>query len=297
MMAMLKTKTLIASESRKGREIIRQTCEIALDECNLDEDGLQRVIHRGRELQNGFKSLVMDLAVPQEFADEEVVSSYVYPPEYKLRSIREQVERLLTLFPNLNAEWALQHGQQWYDGLTLPKWIEGPLVYPWWEVFGGYHAALAELFSFRKIVENFTLYNNREGKLDPSHLRQTELTARFERQLKVIQPGDFLIVPSQAGLRWRGKSVGRGRVLYADNEFGLGSVAETSRALTHPERYVRFEELDTDCAGDEFSLDADGQFGRVPYFRYGGNELLFDTRFVDDPHGNLGSASGLFPQF
>jgi hypothetical protein len=31
-------------------------------------------------------------------------------------------------------------------------------------------------------------------------------------------------------------------------------------ALVHPERYVRWEELDTDCAGDEFAPDADGAF-------------------------------------
>ncbi|MFH1207511.1 MAG: hypothetical protein V1668_02795 [Patescibacteria group bacterium] len=64
MMAML--KTLIASESRKGREIIRQTCGIALDDCGLDEAQLQRVVHRGWELQTGFTKLIMGLAGPKE---------------------------------------------------------------------------------------------------------------------------------------------------------------------------------------------------------------------------------------
>jgi len=287
------SKTLIASESGPGIEITRQS-RTALDECGLDLDQLQRVVHRGREFQDGYKSLVMGLADPQDFADEEVSSSYLYPPEYKRRSIKEQVERLLVLFPNLKAEWALTHGQQWYDGLTLPKWVEGPLVYPWWEAFGGYHAALAELL--KKIVESRCFYNYRDGQFDAAHLRQAALTAKLEAQLKAIQPGDLLIVPSQAGLRWRGKSVRRGRVLYMQNEFGLGSVAEASRALTHPERYVRFDELDTDCSGDEFRADADGLFGHAPLFVFGDDRLKFGTNDVGDADAYYGSASGFFPQ-
>jgi hypothetical protein len=291
MMAM--SKTLIASESGPGIEIIRQS-RIALDECELNQDQLQLVVRRGRELQDGYKSLVMGLAVPQDFANEEVSSPYVYPPEYRLRSIKEQVERLLVLFPNLNAEWALTQGQQWYDGLTLPEWVEGPLVYPWWKVFGGYHAALAELL--KKLAESRPFYNYRDGQLDAVHLRQVDLTAKFEAQLKAIQPGDLLIVPSQAGFRWRGKSVRRGQVLYAQNEFGLGSVAEASRALTHPERYVNFEELDTDCSGDEIRLATHSRFDSAPVFSFSRNGLKLGTNHIGGASGGYGSASGLLPK-
>lgn len=290
---MSKTKTLIASESRKGREIIRQTCEIALDECGLEEDALQRVVERGRELQTGFKELVIGLALPQDFAGEEIVSSYVYPPEYRLRSIREQVERLLMSFPNLNATWALERGQRWYDSLTLPKWVEGPLVYPWWEFFGTYRGALAEIL--KKLADSRAIYNYREGRLGPEYLRQTELTARLEALIKVSQPGDLLIVPSQAGLRWRGKSVRRGRVLYAENEFGLGSVAECARALTHPERYGRWEQLHTDLGGDDCSPLADDPFDRAPSLRFGDGKLKFDVFWVGFAHENYGPASAFFP--
>lgn len=288
-------KALIPSDDRKSREIIRQTCEIALDECGLDGDQKRRVVERGGELQSGLKGLIMGLALPKQFADEEVASSFVYPPEYTgPLSIREQVERLLVHFPNLNATWTMEHGQSWYDSLTLPKWIEGPLVYLWWEVFGSYNAALDEVLD--KLATGRTFYNWRAGKLGPAYLRQSELTARCEAAIKAGQPGDLLIVPSQAGLRYRGKSVRRSRVLFIRGEFGNGTVAEGCRALTHVQRYVRPVELDTDCAGDEYSLGALGQVVYAPYLYFGVGELRVDAVRVDRGAGGYGSASSLVPQ-
>jgi hypothetical protein len=66
-------------------------------------------------------------------------------------------------------------------------------------------------------------------------------------------------------------------------------------ALTHPERYVRWEELDTDCAGDEFSADADDEFGVAPFFCFGDDELEFYTCVVSDATEDYGSVSGFLP--
>lgn len=63
MMAM--SKTLIASESGPGIEIIRQS-RTALDKCGLNLDQLQEVVHRGREFQTRFTELIMMLAGPKE---------------------------------------------------------------------------------------------------------------------------------------------------------------------------------------------------------------------------------------
>ncbi|OHA08652.1 MAG: hypothetical protein A3A44_02600 [Candidatus Sungbacteria bacterium RIFCSPLOWO2_01_FULL_60_25] len=79
-------------------------------------------------------------------------------------------------------------------------------------------------------------------------------------------------------------------------EFGLGGVAEGCRALTHPERYVRWEQLHTDLAGDEYSPDADGDFSGAPYFDFNGGQLEFDTDWVGSPGESYGSASAFLPQ-
>lgn len=74
------------------------------------------------------------------------------------------------------------------------------------------------------------------------------------------------------------------------NEFGLGAVAMASIVETHPERYVRLQELDADCAGDEFAPSADSGFSQFPFFFFGGG-LEFLTRCVSGVNGGFGSVS------
>jgi hypothetical protein len=67
-------------------------------------------------------------------------------------------------------------------------------------------------------------------------------------------------------------------------------------ALVHPERYVRWEELDTDCAGDEFAPDADGVFSGAPVFDFGDDRLGFGARVVALAGDGYGTVSGFVPQ-
>jgi hypothetical protein len=97
-------------------------------------------------------------------------------------------------------------------------------------------------------------------------------------------------------MRHRGKSVRRARETFASNEFGLGAFAIGCMALVHPERYVRWEELDTDCAGDEFAPGADGACSEAPLFRFHGYELRFGTSDVSHASAFYGSVSGFVPQ-
>lgn len=242
-------------------------------------------------------STTQELSASNRYADQMVKSNRTYPPEYQgPKLIRTQVEALLTQFPNLNATWALSQGQAWYDGIKpgLPKWIEGPLVYVWWEVFSGYNAALQQVLD--RIAATRTFSNYRAGTIGPEHLRQIERTARMEKALKAIQPGDLIIVPNQAGVRHRGESVLRAREVFVKQEFGLGGIAEGCRTLTHPERYVRWEQLHTDLAGDEYSPDADGEFSEAPYLSFIGGKVGFSAGRVSDPTGGCGSSSALLPQ-
>jgi hypothetical protein len=67
-------------------------------------------------------------------------------------------------------------------------------------------------------------------------------------------------------------------------------------ALTHPERYVWWERLHTDCAGDEFAPDADGDFSKSPLFSFHSGGLRFDARYVSYASERCGSVSGFLPQ-
>ncbi|MCX6754654.1 MAG: hypothetical protein NTU81_02395, partial [Candidatus Nomurabacteria bacterium] len=88
----------------------------------------------------------------------------------------------------------------------------------------------------------------------------------------------------------------RARETFSGNEFGLTSFALGCMALVHPERYVRSEELDTDCAGDEFAPDADGVFSKAPFFYFHDDKLWFGACGVSDACGGYGSASAFVPQ-
>lgn len=292
------SKTLapsVTTRDPKGRKFI-SVVEAAYNKARLSEDEAQRV-NDTPGLGELVGEFIAENRSSNQFADEEVGSSYTYPSEYTgLKDVRKQVEALLAIpaFAGLDAAWALEHGQAWYDALALPDWIEGPLVYVWHGSLGGYHAALEAVLSAIATSRNFSNY--REGQLTPDRLRQNARTAETEKALKTVQPGDLIVVPSQAGLRHRGRSVRRAREVFASNEFGLGAEAEGCRALTHPERFVRWDQLHVDCAGDEFRPGAGGGFSYAPCFRFHDGKVEFDARRFDAARGHYGSASGFLPQ-
>lgn len=237
------------------------------------------------------------LQIAKLLAGRERRTEHVYPSEYKPLGIAEQVKALqkFPVFAELDAVWALNEAQGWYDGLSLPDWIEHPLVYVWHESIGGYNNALNLIL--KAIAKSRPLCNYREGQLTSKRLRQSEATREAELKLKSDQPGDFLIVPSQMGNRWGGYSVKEVRKSYDDGEFGHGSVAGGCLVLSHPNRLVRFEELAMDFPGDEFdNLDADARFDRAPFFRFFNGKNRFDTSHIAYVSDYSGSVSGFLPQ-
>ncbi len=232
-------------------------------------------------------------------AGRERRTKYVYPPEYTgLSSITQQVKLLqqkVPAFAELNADWFLNEGQDWYDSLTLPDAVEGPLVKVWDESVGGCHNALDLIF--KAIAKERKFYSYREGQLTPKLLRQCERTTDYEHDMKRVQPGDFLIVPSQVGDRWGGYPVREVRRSYNEGEFGHGSVAGGCLILSHPNRLVRFDELDMDFPGDEFEdPDAGDRLVRVPIFAQNKDGIVFGSTRVDGAYGYYGSVTGFLPQ-
>lgn len=271
-------------------------------ELGLDNPSAQLVIMRGDELAAAIREAatvsLKDLSTTDKFKDEENKSTYTYPKEYKgPKPILEQVQALKTLFPQLDITATLEFVQTVLPTLQLPAGAEGWFAIPRWQKITDTHGTALELV-LKAVASKRKFHNYREGELGPDRLRQHARTAAMLEQIGEAQKGDILIVPAQYGMRHRGRSVRRARECFGGNEFGLGAFAVGCMAFVHPERYVRWEELDTDCAGDEYSPGADGGFSYAPVFGFdcvrGG--LRFDAYGVDSATARYGSVSAFLPQ-
>jgi hypothetical protein len=214
-----------------------------------------------RNLQNLIEGRLFSPREALPFADEEVESNFGYPEGFQIRSVKEQVETLLSLepFKHLDAS----HVEDLAGG-KLPGGAEGWAVIPKsLQVAKGYHEALE--LALRMLVADRRFQNWREGELTEKHLRLTEKKANAHAKLDE-QPGDFWVFPFQFGLRHRGRSVRRARALFTQSEFGLGAYEAAVLLLTHPDRITGPGQLYVDCAGVEYSPDAAGDFFSCLYF-------------------------------
>jgi hypothetical protein len=257
----------------------------------LFAEGLQCVHMRGNELAAGIAKLIAELSVSDQYEDEEVETSYNYPPQYRVKPLAEQIETLVKLF-NLDGTKAYAYAS---NLPVLPEGAEGWFAVPRFEAVGNtYGDAVEKVIGL--IAKSRKLKNWREGQLHERYLRQSERTQWMMAKLVEGQEGDILVIPAQFGFRHRGKSVRRVRETFYDNEFGLGAFAVGTMLLTHPEREVEWEQLHIDCSGDEYSPVADGRFVNAPIFGWSDGGLHFNHNWASVASEQYGSASGFLPQ-
>jgi len=287
--------------------------EKVLAELGLDNPGAQRVIEHGDDFAEAIRTAAItslkDLSVTDKFKNEEVKSSYTYPKEYKgPKPINDQIKAIAKIF-GLDPSHALEFAKN----LPALKSFVPACALKWtgWFAIPSVDALAAKHFLDvtdpaqkncqavqlvnAKIAASRPFYNYREGQLTPAQLRVHARTAHALDLIAEKQKGDILIVAAQLGMRHRGKSVRRAREVFTANEFGLESLAVGSIVLTHPERLVRWEELDMHCSGDEFS-GVGGDFSGSPCFLFLDGYVGFDTSFVDRPHDSFGSVSAFLSQ-
>lgn len=268
---------------------------------SVSKEGAQRVHGNGdfaARIREAAILALADMSVIDRYKDEEVKSTYTYPKEYKgPKPILEQVQTLKVLFPQLDITATLEFVQTILPTLQLPAGAEGWFAIPRWQKIADSYSAALELV-LKTIASKRKFHNYREGELGPGRLRQHGRTAAMLEQIGEQQKGDILIVPAQYGLRHRGRSVRRAREVMVANEFGLGAFAVGCMALVHPERYILWEELDSDCAGDEYAPGADGGFSRAPIFSFRAfhGRLGFVMFRVDVASVSYGSVSAFLPQ-
>ena len=257
----------------------------------LGKEAAQCVHMRGNELAAGIAKLIAELSVSDQYADEEVETSYNYPPQYRVKPLAEQIETLAKLF-NLDGTKAYAYAS---NLPVLPEGAEGWFAVPRFEAVGNtYGDAVEKVIGL--IAKSRKLKNWLEGQLHERYLRQSARTQWMMAKLVEGQEGDILVIPAQFGFRHRGKSVRRARETFYDNEFGLSSFTAGTMLLTHPEREVEWEQLHIDCSGDEYSPDADGQYVFAPLFHWSDGELRFDSGWASIAGKRFGSASGFLLQ-
>lgn len=257
----------------------------------LGKEAAQRVHTRGNELAAGIAKLIEELSVSDQYANEEVETSYNYPPQYRVKPLAEQIDSIASIF-NLDGTKAYAYAS---NLPVLPEGAEGWFAVPRFEAVGNtYGDAVEKVIGL--IAKSRKLKNWREGQLHERYLRQSERTQWMMAKLVEGQVGDILVIPAQFGFRHRGKSVRRARETFYDNEFGLGSFTVGTMLLTHPEREVEWGQLHIDCSGDEYSPDAGGQFVVAPIFDWDGGGLRFSYHWANNAGKRYGSASGFLPQ-
>lgn len=297
-----KAVTLITSRDRQGVRIM-DLIAVSLDRAKLDGERAQLLIGNGGELQAGISELITRLSTPNQFANEEVRSSRAYPGEYKgPKPIAEQISLIAKTF-GLDPASALQYTKSLP---ALPDGAEGWFAFPSVDAIGrNQFSEIADPAERRcraidlllgKLGESRTFHNYRAGQITTDRLRQHARTTQALEAIVEQQKGDILIVAAQFGLRHRGRSVRRAREVFVTNEFGLGAFEVGCMAFTHPERHVRWEQLHTDCPGDEFSENAGGQFEHAPRFLWLDGRLKFVMRWFRHAYDYFGSVSAFLPQ-
>ncbi len=274
------------------------------------KDGAQRLHANGNEivanLRDNIFTMYDGITAIDKYKDEEVSSSYTYPKEYRgLKPIGEQVDIIAKAF-GLSLGYTSEWIEKVLPTLTLPEGAEGWCALPSVDAVAKRHFpevtdpvdkyCRAVDMTLELLGRSRRFYNYREGEMTPRQLRQHARTLHALDVIAETQKGDILIVAVQCGMRHRGRSVRRARECFIANEFGFGALHVGCLALTHPERYVRWEQLHTDCAGDEFAPCAAGGFSRSPVFHFNDVKLMFSTGAVSNANLLYGSVSGFLPQ-
>ncbi|MFA4998812.1 MAG: hypothetical protein WC514_02220 [Candidatus Paceibacterota bacterium] len=295
--------TLITAVTDGQKKQVKRFAEDAVDraiaEGVLNKDGAQKLIMNGDEFQARIITDIRELSVSNQFADEEVRSSYSYLSGYKKPvPLEGQIDILRSYWPKLNPDPAIRYMSEMYPKLQLPGWIEGPfaLIRPGFfsDIYG---EELEEVLEALAKARGGKFYNYRQGQLGPKYLRQSSATVAMQKCIVEQQPGsDILIVPEQFGIRHRGRSVRRAREVFVASEFGEGAKNVGTMLITNPIRLQHYDDLWIDCAGDEYAPGADGDFSYAPCFYFSVGQVRFVTHWFVSASDDYGSASGFLPQ-
>ena len=287
---------LSGNTTPQQNEALRQSLGEAVDQAyrtaieQLDQQSAQLVLDSDNTVMSEVVETVVEIisrhTASDKYRDEEVGSTRIYPPGFKVRPVEAQVTELRKLFPSLGA------CDEKIGRRPRPEGAEAWFVIPRWQTLAStYNEAVEMVVEVLAAKRKFS--NRIIGRLGPTYLRQSERSKLAEKILADQQQGcDMLVVAAQAGMLHRGCSARRTRVAMAGNEFGLGVFAFGCMLLTHPERLSSGETLMVDCGGDEYSVRGDYTFDRVPLFDYDISGIEFSIFYEDRARNLWGTPTG-----
>lgn len=288
-----------AGQIKSINRLVSDAAENVIKDLGLNNPGAQRVIEHGDEFAAGIAeavtALLKDLSVSDKYKGEEVKSDKVYPPGFKVKPIGDQIQFLVD---HLGCRGEVT-GVMTVVEPPLPQHAEGYFVIPRWQnIAPTYGEALAKVFAAIKATRKDVFQDYTNGNIGPNYLRQTPRNIAFLERLAAEQPGNsnFLVIPAQFGLRHRGRSVRRALEVMQVNEYGLDAFSVAIMILTHGERFTKYEDLCVDCAGSEYSPDADGDFSGAPRFGWCGGTLCFNSKRLVYAYEYFGSVSAFGSQ-
>jgi hypothetical protein len=225
---------------------------------------------------------------PNRYERERVVCPYTYAEGFRMKSVREQEAFFRRVFPSLGIK---------EDDLgklamrSLPLRAEWSVIPRWEKIGATYTEATQKILSLISAERKFrNICGERFGE---KSLLQTGRAIDAWKRLGEGQSGDLLLVATQTGERFGGRSIRGATDLMYSYEFGLGVFAMACILLTHPKREVKWEQLHPECGGDYFAPTVGEQISRAPLFSFRNGEL----RLESDNEGNgYGCASGFIPQ-
>lgn len=229
------------------------------------------------------------------------LSSFVYAKGHSILSIEKQVGIIADTF-NLSGVDSLSYARNVVPTLALPDSIHGWFAWPKVDAvarqFFPDATDFAEMYCqsvrllFKKLGASRKFNNARSGHITPDWLHRNDRTVSMLADLAKTQSGDILIVPSNIGADYAGRSAfdTRRAIAKTSGEFELGAFEIGCMLLTNPNLW---EQLYVYGSGDNFyGLDHDQRFAGVPAFEIDHGELRFDTIRFDRADARYGPGFG-----
>jgi hypothetical protein len=288
---------ITAGQKKQYDRFIADAADKALIAASIDRDGLQQLIERGGEFQEHIIRGIGEFSTNNQFAGEQIESSFGYAPDYKLGDIDTQIKMLRKIFPDIGRPNQGLLRQSKEGRMELPAGAEGWFAIPHWsKVANTYSKAVEIVRSLLNQAYNGRFNKYLQDQLGPQYLLETSKKLRAMEMLKQSQNEDILLIPAQFGVRHRGRSVRRACAVMNSCEFGLGIYEIGIMLLTHLNRLKHHNVLRIDCAGDEYRPDADSNLPCVLQFDFAGNWLGISYRPPRSVNIHHGSVSGFIWQ-
>ena len=287
-MTMTTAQSITSGQMRQVRLIVETAVVHALEKDELCRDNAQLIIEHGDKLKARIREIILDLAHSDVFKSEEAPSSSCYAPEFKVKSVGEQVDILRAAFPGIFSYDA--EVTEW----RLPRCAEGWFAIPLWEkIAPTYGEAVAKVVEALRNACGGLFCNFEWTKFHSDYLQETKRKVTHRQMLLDMQrERDIFIFPAQFGLRHRGRSMRRANEILISYEFGLGAYEVGMMLLTHPERIRNDNELFIDCIGDEFRVGLGEGFGLAPTYRFRDRLLELSSAWIGRTGSSFGAATG-----